>query len=68
MRVAIFLSVLDVHVNRAPIAGTVTQNRLPPGQILSAADDKACDENERNAILLPPADRARISWSCRSPG
>jgi len=52
MRVAIFLSVLDVHVNRAPITGTVTRIAYHPGLFLNAADDKASDENERNALLL----------------
>lgn len=51
-RVAIFLSVLDVHVNRSPIAGTVEKIAYHPGLFLSAADDKASDENERNALLL----------------
>jgi phosphatidylserine decarboxylase len=52
MRVAIFLSVLDVHVNRAPITATVTRIAYHPGLFLNAADDKASDENERNALLL----------------
>lgn len=51
-RVAIFLSVLDVHVNRAPIAGTVTRIAYHAGRFLSAADDKASDENERNALAI----------------
>lgn len=51
-RVAIFLSVLDVHVNRAPIAGTVQKIAYHPGLFLSAAHDKASDDNERNALLL----------------
>jgi phosphatidylserine decarboxylase len=52
LRVAIFLSVLDVHVNRAPIAGLVTRIAYHPGKFLNAADEKASDENERNAILI----------------
>ncbi len=52
IRVAIFLSVLDVHVNRAPIAGTVLKIAYHAGLFLSAADEKASDENERNALLL----------------
>jgi phosphatidylserine decarboxylase len=52
MRVAIFLSVLDVHVNRAPISGLVRRIAYHPGKFLNAADDKASDENERNSILL----------------
>ncbi len=51
-RVAIFLSVLDVHVNRAPIAGTVKRIAYHAGKFLSAADDKAADENERNSLLI----------------
>jgi phosphatidylserine decarboxylase len=52
MRVAIFLSVLDVHVNRAPITAVVSRIAYHPGLFLSAADDKASDENERNSLLL----------------
>ena len=48
MRVAIFLSVLDVHVNRAPISGLVRRIAYHPGKFLSAAEDKASDENERS--------------------
>jgi phosphatidylserine decarboxylase len=51
-RVAIFLSVLDVHVNRAPIAATVIRIAYHAGKFLSAADDKASDENERNSLAL----------------
>jgi phosphatidylserine decarboxylase len=52
MRIATFLSVLDVHVNRAPIACTVARIAYHPGLFLNAADDKAGDDNERNSILL----------------
>jgi phosphatidylserine decarboxylase len=52
VRIATFLSVLDVHVNRAPAAGTVTAIAYHPGKFLNAADDKASEENERNAIAL----------------
>jgi phosphatidylserine decarboxylase len=52
MRVATFLSVLDVHVNRAAIAGTVARIAYHPGLFLNAAAEKAADENERNAILF----------------
>ncbi len=54
-RVAIFLSVLDVHVNRSPVAGTVTRIAYRHGKFLSANLDKASTDNERNAlaILMP---------------
>ena len=51
-RIAIFLSVLDVHVNRMPCDGTVTRIAYHHGKFLSANLDKASDENERNAVAL----------------
>ena len=52
IRVSIFLSVFDVHVNRAPCAGTVDVVAYRPGKFLSAAADKASEENERMALAL----------------
>jgi phosphatidylserine decarboxylase len=60
-RVAIFLSVLDVHVNRAPIAGTITRIAYHAGKFLSAADDKASDENERTSLSLKLASGQEIA-------
>ena len=51
-RVAIFLSVLDVHVNRVPADGTVTRIAYRHGKYLNASLDKASVDNERNAIAL----------------
>lgn len=51
-RVAIFLSVLDVHVNRMPAAGTVTRIAYRHGKFLNASLDKASTDNERNALAL----------------
>jgi phosphatidylserine decarboxylase len=51
-RVAIFLSVLDVHVNRAPVSGTVTRIAYRHGKFLNASLDKASDDNERNAMAI----------------
>lgn len=55
-RVAIFLSVLDVHVNRMPVSGRVTRIAYRHGKFLNANLDKASDDNERNAIALELAD------------
>ena len=55
-RVATFLSVLDVHVNRAPADGTVTRIAYHSGRFLNASVDKASDENERNALAIRLAD------------
>ncbi|RAI60572.1 phosphatidylserine decarboxylase [Roseicella frigidaeris] len=51
-RVAIFLSVLDVHVNRVPAEGVVTRIAYRHGKYLNASLDKASVDNERNAIAL----------------
>ncbi len=52
MRVATFLSVLDVHVNRMPASGTVVRVARRPGKFLNASLDKASDENERVALRV----------------
>lgn len=51
-RIAIFLSVLDVHVNRMPAAGTVTRIAYRHGKFLNASLDKASTDNERNALAF----------------
>jgi phosphatidylserine decarboxylase len=51
-RVGIFLSVLNVHVNRMPAAGVISRVAYHAGKFLNAAHDKASDENERNALAL----------------
>ena len=50
-QVAIFLSPLDVHINRSPVAGKVTRIEYQPGRFLPAYDARA-DENERNEIWV----------------
>ena len=60
-RVAIFLSVLDVHVNRLPVDGTVTRIAYRHGKFLNAAVDKASDDNERNALALRMNDGREIA-------
>jgi len=52
VRVSIFLSVLDVHINRAPVAGRITRSVYIPGAFLNAALDKASEENERRALVI----------------
>jgi phosphatidylserine decarboxylase len=60
IRVSIFLSVFDVHINRAPCAGTVEVVDYRPGKFLNAAADKASEDNERMAIALRRADGRSI--------
>jgi phosphatidylserine decarboxylase len=51
-RVSVFMSVFDVHVNRAPITGRVTKVAYKPGLFLNADLDKASENNERNGIVI----------------
>ena len=51
-RVSIFMSVFDVHINRAAIGGTVRRVIYIPGKFLNADLDKASEENERQHILV----------------
>ena len=60
-RVAIFLSVLDVHVNRVPADGTVTRIAYRHGAFLNASLDKASEANERNAIAIRLPDGREIA-------
>lgn len=55
IRIGIFLSVLDVHVNRAPCAGEVRQVVYTPGKFHSAMSPVAGDENEANMIRVSTA-------------
>ena len=51
-RVAIFMNVFDVHVNRAPVAGHVTATSYHKGVFLNASLDKASEANERQNIVM----------------
>jgi len=54
--VSVFLSPLDVHVNRAPIAGTVTDVRMFKGKKAPATSDESSKTNERNAVTFEGED------------
>ncbi|MFC3097854.1 phosphatidylserine decarboxylase [Alteraurantiacibacter palmitatis] len=62
-RVSIFMSVFDVHINRAPVAGTVKRVVYIPGRFLNADLDKASEENERQHILIERADGRAIGFT-----
>ena len=60
MRVSIFMSVFDCHVNRSPVNGHIERIRYTPGAFLNADLDKASEDNERNGFVLVTAGGIRI--------
>ncbi|MBV9840349.1 MAG: phosphatidylserine decarboxylase [Sphingomonadaceae bacterium] len=63
VRVSIFMSVFDVHINRAPIAGTIRRVVYISGKFLNADLDKASEDNERQHILMETGDGLRIGFT-----
>ena len=62
-RVSIFMSVFDVHINRAPVAGTIRRVVYIPGKFLNADLDKASEDNERQHFMIERSDGVRIGFT-----
>jgi phosphatidylserine decarboxylase len=62
-RISIFMSVFDVHINRAPIGGAVRRVIYIPGKFVNADLDKASDENERQHVLIERSDGLRVCFT-----
>jgi phosphatidylserine decarboxylase len=60
VKVSIFMSILNVHVNRVPVNGVVEKIEYQPGKFFSANLDKASLENERNIVTLGTDHSKRI--------
>lgn len=60
-RISIYLSMLDCHVNRSPVAGRITRSIYVPGAFFSATNDKSSEENERRALVIETAAGAEIT-------
>lgn len=60
-RIGIFLNLFDVHVARAPVAGTVAAREYTPGRFINASLDKASEHNERLALRFSPGDGPDIA-------
>ncbi|OMC38264.1 phosphatidylserine decarboxylase [Mycobacterium sp. GA-1841] len=59
-RVSIFLSVLDAHVQRAPIGGDVVAVQHRPGRFHSAELEAASEDNERNSVVIRTPDGTEV--------
>lgn len=63
VRVSVFMSVFDVHINRTPIAGTVKQVVYISGKFVNAELDKASEDNERQHLVVEGRDGRRIGFT-----
>jgi phosphatidylserine decarboxylase len=61
-RVSVFMSLFDVHVNRAPVSGQVVSVQYHPGKFLAANVEKASLANEQNGVLLETPDGHRVAY------
>ncbi len=62
MRVSVFMSVFDVHINRAAIDGRVIKVAYKPGKFLNASLDKAAEDNERLGVRVALADGRELAF------
>jgi phosphatidylserine decarboxylase len=60
LKVSIFMSLFDVHLNRTPISGKVVERNYIPGRFLVASLEKSSLLNEQNAMILESEDRFKI--------
>ncbi|HEX8400700.1 MAG TPA: phosphatidylserine decarboxylase [Allosphingosinicella sp.] len=63
LRVSIFMSVFDVHINRTPIPGEIKRVVYISGKFLNADLDKASEENERQHILVEGRGGIRVGFT-----
>jgi phosphatidylserine decarboxylase len=63
LRISIFMSVFDVHINRTPIPGEIRRVVYISGKFLNADLDKASEENERQHILVEGRDGMRVGFT-----
>ena len=61
-RISIFLSVFNVHVNRSPIAGTITAVHYQKGLYLNAMNPASAEQNEQNSVTVRGEDGCEITF------
>lgn len=61
IRISIFLSLLNVHINRSPVTGKVLLQEFRAGKMLPAFDDRAPKENESNTLGIETIDGVRVA-------
>ena len=61
-QVSIFMSVFDVHVNRAPITGRIVHYRYNPGKKIAAFAEKSSTENEQNLVVIEDGRGGKVAF------
>jgi phosphatidylserine decarboxylase len=61
VRVSIFMSPLDVHINRMPVDATVEEIRHTPGKFLAAYKENAAEQNEQNSMRIKDRDGRKLA-------
>jgi phosphatidylserine decarboxylase len=61
-RIAVFMNVFNVHVNRVPIDGTISATSYRPGKFFNASLDKASIDNERQSLKVTVADGREVAF------
>ncbi len=61
-RIAVFMNVFNVHVNRSPVTGTVSAKHYRPGRFFNASLDKASEFNERMSLKVKTDDGTEIAF------
>jgi phosphatidylserine decarboxylase len=60
IKVSVFMSLFNVHVNRNPLSGRIVDSSYSPGIFLRADLDRASDANEQNALLVETEGGTRL--------
>jgi phosphatidylserine decarboxylase len=60
LKLSIYMSAFNVHLNRVPVSGKVVYNAYHPGRYLVAFHPKASELNERNSVVLERSDGQRV--------
>lgn len=60
-KISIFMSVFNVHINRAPVSGRVVDRIHRPGRFLDVRNERATFENERLALIIELDDGNRLT-------
>ena len=62
LKISVFMSIFNAHINRIPYNGTVLNIDYNPGEFLPANLDKASKKNEQNAVLIETEDEKKIAF------